>query len=48
VQVSNDTTSVIDTETAVSGMAGIEYRVQLGIAHHYRLAIAFKVARYSL
>jgi hypothetical protein len=27
VQVSNDTTSVIDTDTAVCGIAGIEYRV---------------------
>jgi hypothetical protein len=36
VQVSNDTTSVIDTDTAVCGIAGIEYRV-LGIAHHYQL-----------
>jgi hypothetical protein len=34
MQVSNDTTSVIDTDTAVCGIAGIEYRV-LGIAHHY-------------
>ena len=36
MQVSNDTTSVIDTDTAVCGIAGIEYRV-LGIAHHYLL-----------
>jgi hypothetical protein len=37
VQVSNDTTAVIDT--AVYGIAGIEYRV-LGIAHHYDESIA--------
>jgi hypothetical protein len=36
MQVSNDTTSVIDTDTAVCGIAGIEYWV-LGIAHHYTL-----------
>ena len=34
VQVSNDTESVIDTDTAGRGIAGIDYRV-LGIAHHY-------------
>jgi hypothetical protein len=34
VQVSGDTTSVIDTDTAVCGIAGIEYQV-FGIAHHY-------------
>jgi hypothetical protein len=41
VQVSNDTTSVIDTDTAVCGIAGIEYRV-LGIAHHYLKAVFLK------
>ena len=36
VQVSNDTDteSVIDTDTAGRGIAGIDYRV-LSIAHHY-------------
>ena len=34
MQVSNDTESVIDTDTAGRGIAGIDYRV-LGIAHHY-------------
>ena len=33
VQVSNDTESVIDTDTAGRGIAGIDYRL-LGIAHH--------------
>jgi hypothetical protein len=33
VQVSNDTRSVIDTDTAERGIAGIDYQV-LGIAHH--------------
>ena len=37
VQVSNDTESVIDTDTAGQGIAGIDYRV-LGIAHHYQLS----------
>ena len=34
MQVSNDTESVIDTDTAGRGIVGIDYRV-LGIAHHY-------------
>ena len=37
VQVSNDTRSVIDTDTAERGIAGIDYQV-IGIAHHYLLA----------
>ena len=34
MQVSHDTESVIDTDTAGRGIAGIDCRV-LGIAHHY-------------
>ena len=35
MQVSNDTESVIDTDIAGRGIAGIDYRV-LGIARHYQ------------
>ena len=38
MQVSNDTESVIDTDTAGRGIAGIDYRV-LGIAHHYQIVL---------
>ena len=41
MQVSNDTESVIDTDTAGRGIAGIDYRV-LGIAHHYILYFAHR------
>ena len=40
MQVSNDTRSVIDTDTAERGhgIAGIDYQV-IGIAHHYSSTI---------